>query len=151
MASLAPIASQPARHWEWQYLDLMRRIWTEGDARTDRTGVGTRSVFGAEVRFDLAGGAMPLLTTKRVYWKTASRELLWFLTGETNIRPLCAQGVEIWTDWPLDRYRRETGEQIERSEFSRRIVADAGFVVVDVAGGINRHLARGFLAIDHRC
>ena len=114
-------------HWEWQYLDLMRRIWEQGDERVDRTGVGTRAVFGAELRFDLAGGAMPLLTTKRVYWKTATRELLWLLTGETNIRPLCAQGVEIWTDWPLDRYRRETGEDISRADFSARIVADAEF------------------------
>ena len=119
--------SVPETHWEWQYLDLMRRIWERGDERVDRTGIGTRSVFGAEIRFDLAGGAMPLLTTKRVYWKTASREMLWFLTGETNIRPLCAQGVEIWTDWPLDRYRRETGEAIAREDFSERIVADVDF------------------------
>ncbi|MBC2666561.1 thymidylate synthase [Novosphingobium flavum] len=114
-------------HYEQQYLDLMRRIWTSGDERTDRTGIGTRSVFGAELRFDLSGGQVPLLTTKRVYWKTATREFLWFLTGETNIRPLCAQGVEIWTDWPLDRYRRETGEDISRADFSARIVADAAF------------------------
>lgn len=116
-----------APHWEWQYLDLMRRIWTQGDERVDRTGVGTRALFGQTIRFDLANGAMPLLTTKRVYWKTATRELLWFLTGNTNIRPLCAQGVEIWTDWPLDRYRRETGEEIGRADFSRRIVEDEAF------------------------
>jgi thymidylate synthase len=124
---LSPDSSATARHWEWQYLDLMRRIWEHGDERADRTGVGTRSVFGATLRFDLADGAMPLLTTKRVYWKTATRELLWFLSGETNIRPLCAQDVQIWTDWPLDRYRRETGESISREEFSRRIVADEDF------------------------
>ncbi|MGH6787624.1 MAG: thymidylate synthase [Novosphingobium sp.] len=128
MATAPLLSESPAkRHWEAQYLDLMRRIWKQGDARIDRTGVGTRSVFGAQLRFDLAGGAMPLLTTKRVYWKTATREFLWFLTGETNIRPLCAQGVEIWTDWPLDRYRRETGEEISREDFSARIVADAEF------------------------
>ncbi len=120
-------ANDRSRHWEWQYLDLMRRIWEEGDERVDRTGVGTRSLFGETIRFNLADGAMPLLTTKRVYWKTATRELLWFLTGDTNIRALCAQGVEIWTDWPLDRYRRETGEPIERAAFSRRIVEDAEF------------------------
>lgn len=114
-------------HWEWQYLDLMRRIWEHGDERIDRTGVGTRAVFGAEIRFDLAGGAMPLLTTKRVFWKTATREFLWFLTGDTNIRRLCAQGVEIWTDWPLERYRRETGHPISRADFSARIVADEAF------------------------
>lgn len=116
-----------APHYEQQYLDLMQRIWTTGDERRDRTGVGTRSVFGVQLRFDLSGGKVPLLTTKRVYWKTAAREFLWFLTGETNIRPLCAQGVEIWTDWPLDRYRRETGDAIGRAAFSRRIVEDAAF------------------------
>jgi thymidylate synthase len=121
----AATAAKP--HWEHQYLDLMRRIWTQGDERRDRTGVGTRSLFGETIRFDLSGGAMPLLTTKRVYWKTATREMLWFLTGDTNIRKLCAQGVEIWTDWPLDRYRRETGEAIERKDFSARIVADEVF------------------------
>ena len=128
MATASSLSDSSSKtHWEWQYLDLMRRIWEEGDERADRTGVGTRSIFGAEIRFDLADGAMPLLTTKRVYWKTATRELLWFLTGETNIRPLCAQGVEIWTDWPLDRFRRETGEEIGRADFSRRIVEDAAF------------------------
>lgn len=119
--------SAPSRHYEWQYLDLMRRIWEQGDERVDRTGVGTRSVFGAQMRFDLSDGQMPLLTTKRVYWKTATREFLWFLTGDTNIRNLCAQGVEIWTDWPLDRFRRETGQEISRPDFSARIVDDAAF------------------------
>ena len=116
-----------APHYEQQYLDLMHRIWTTGDERVDRTGVGTRSIFGTQLRFDLSDGQVPLLTTKRVYWKTATREFLWFLTGQTNIRPLCAQGVEIWTDWPLDRYRKATGEHIDRKEFSARIVADAEF------------------------
>lgn len=128
MATAAiPSDSVPAPHWEWQYLNLMRRIWEQGDERVDRTGIGTRSLLGAELRFDLSDGQMPLLTTKRVYWKTATREFMWFLTGETNIRPLCAQGVEIWTDWPLDRYRRETGDVITRTDFSARIVADVAF------------------------
>jgi thymidylate synthase len=128
MATLAqPRVETTTEHYERQYLDLMRRVWETGDERVDRTGVGTRSLFGATMRFDLAEGRMPLITTNRVYWKTATREFLWFLAGETNIRPLCAQGVEIWTDWPLERYRRETGEDIARAEFSRRIVADAAF------------------------
>jgi thymidylate synthase len=114
-------------HYEWQYLDLMRAIDERGDARMDRTGVGTKSIFGTQLRFDLSDGQVPLLTTKRVYWKTATREFLWFLTGETNIRPLCAQGVEIWTDWPHARFVRETGEAISRADFSARIVADADF------------------------
>lgn len=119
--------SPPGRHPEWQYLDLIRDIWESGDERVDRTGVGTRSIFGTQLRFDLSGGKMPLLTTKRVFWKTATREMLWFLTGDTNIRKLCAQGVEIWTDWPLDKYRKAGGDDISRKEFSQRIVEDADF------------------------
>ena len=114
-------------HFEWQYLDLMRQVWTRGHKRSDRTGVGTRSVFGANMRFDLSGDAIPLLTTKRVYWKAAAREMLWFLSGETNIRPLVEQGVHIWTDWPLDAYRKATGETIDRDAFEARIIADADF------------------------
>jgi thymidylate synthase len=114
-------------HYELQYLDLMRRIWVEGDERVDRTGVGTRSLFGETMRFSLKDDAIPLLTTKRVYWKTGLRELLWFLTGNTNIRPLVTQGVKIWTDWPLDKYRRETGDQISAADFEARIVADEAF------------------------
>jgi thymidylate synthase len=125
--AIQPLRSVSAPHYEDQYLALMRRIWTEGDVRIDRTGIGTRSVFGAELRFDLSKGQVPLITTKRVYWKTATREFLWFLTGDTNIRALCAQGVEIWTDWPLDRYRRETGDLIARADFSARVVADVAF------------------------
>ncbi|MEZ5744064.1 MAG: thymidylate synthase [Sphingomonadaceae bacterium] len=132
MASVPTLAdSRPSRanpaHWEWAYLDLMRHIWEHGDERVDRTGVGTRAIFGAQVRFDLAGGAMPLLTTKRVYWKTASRELLWFLTGETNIRPLVLQGVGIWNEWPHARYVRETGEEIALDAFVQRIADDEAF------------------------
>lgn len=116
-------------HYEQQYLDLMRQIWREGHERTDRTGVGTRALFGASMRFSLASDAVPLLTTKRVYWKAAAREMLWFLTGETNIRPLVAQGVHIWTDWPLDKYRRATGEDISRDDFEAKIIADEAFAL----------------------
>ncbi len=119
------LAASP--HPETQYLDLMRRIWTEGSERVDRTGIGTRSVFGATLRFDLAGGAMPLITTKRVYWKTATRELLWFLTGETNIRPLVLQGVGIWNEWPHAKYVSETGDEISLENFVQRIAEDEAF------------------------
>jgi len=115
------------RHWEWQYLDLMRRIWEEGDERLDRTGTGTRSVFGPQLRFDLSTGRVPLLTTKRVYWKAAAREMLWFLTGETSIRPLLQQGVTIWSDWPLAKYREATGEDISQEAFEARVVEDEAF------------------------
>lgn len=117
----------PGPHYEQQYLDLMRHIWTHGDERVDRTGVGTRAVFGATMRFNLADDAIPLLTTKRVFWKTATREMLWFLTGDTNIRSLVEQKVHIWTDWPLDKYRTETGDNIDRDAFEQRIIEDDAF------------------------
>lgn len=130
MASIAiPLDSPRSNHWEWQYLDLMRRIWEHGDERIDRTGIGTRSVLGAQIRFDLSGGAMPLVTTKRVYWKTATREFLWFLTGNTNIRPLVLQGVNIWNEWPHAHYVRETGDAITLEAFIARIAADEGFAL----------------------
>ena len=116
-----------AAHPERAYLDLMRRVWTGGDERRDRTGVGTRAVFGPQLRFDLADGAMPLITTKRVYWKTATRELLWFLSGSTNIRPLVLQGVKIWNEWPHARYVRETGDALPLDAFARRIAEDEAF------------------------
>ncbi|WP_128253962.1 thymidylate synthase [Falsirhodobacter deserti] len=112
---------------EQQYLDLLQRVLDQGDERVDRTGVGTRSLFGAMLRFDLSGGQVPVLTTKRVYWKLAVKEMLWFLTGGTNIRPLLEQNVRIWSDWPLATYRRETGEDISQRDFEDRIVADADF------------------------
>jgi thymidylate synthase len=114
-------------HPEQQYLDLVARVWTQGARREDRTGVGTRALFGETMRFDLSDGTVPLLTTKRVFWKPALRELLWFLSGSRNIAPLVAQGVHIWTDWPLETYRKASGEMISRDDFEARILADADF------------------------
>ncbi|HPU16070.1 MAG TPA: thymidylate synthase, partial [Polymorphobacter sp.] len=91
-------------HPEAQYLSLMRRAWESGVERSDRTGTGTRALFGEVMRFDLSDGSVPLLTTKKIFWKSAVKELIWFLSGDTNIRPLVAQGVHIWTDWPLAKY-----------------------------------------------
>jgi len=115
------------RHPEHQYLDLLEHILERGDRRIDRTGVGTLSVFGALCRFDLAGGQAPILTTKRVYWKTAIKEMLWFLTGGTNLQPLLRDNVRIWTDWPLKKYRTATGETISQEAFEQRIVEDDAF------------------------
>jgi len=128
MASPTLESDSAARsHFEWQYLDLMRRIWDQGDERVDRTGVGTRAIFGTQMRFDLSGGRIPLITTKRVFWKAALREMLWFLTGSTSIRPLLEQGVTIWSDWPLAKYRKASGDEISQADFEHRIVTDAGF------------------------
>lgn len=115
------------RHPEEQYLELMQAILENGDRRVDRTGVGTLSLFGAMMRFNLRDGAVPILTTKRVYWKTAVKEMLWFLTGGTNIQPLLKENVRIWTDWPLATYRKATGEEISQEAFEKRIVEDDEF------------------------
>ena len=130
-----------------QYLDLLRHIRERGAEKSDRTGTGTKSVFGYQMRFDLAQG-FPLLTTKKLHLKSIVYELLWFLQGDTNVRYLKEHGVSIWDEWadergelgpiygkqwrawpgpdgrPIDQISR-TIDLIRRNPDSRRIVVNA--------------------------
>jgi len=130
-----------------QYMDLMRRALDEGVRKNDRTGTGTLSVFGHQMRFDLADG-FPLVTTKKVHLKSIVHELLWFLSGDTNIRYLRDNGVRIWDEWAdengdlgpvygaewrswrtadggsIDQIRNVV-EQIKRNPDSRRLIVTA--------------------------
>lgn len=118
-----------ARHPEYQYLEIMARLLEDGNRRMDRTGEGTLSLFGQQMRFDLSDGTIPVFTTKKVFWKTAVKEMLWFLTGQTNIEGLLRENVKIWTDWPLAKYRKATGEEISQDDFERRILDDRVFAL----------------------
>ena len=110
-----------------QYLDLGQKILNEGHIKNDRTNTGTKSIFGYQMRFDLAAG-FPLLTTKRVPFGLIKSELLWFLKGDTNIRFLLAHNNYIWDEWAFKNYVESPDYQgPDMTDFGRRCLVDEAF------------------------
>jgi thymidylate synthase len=112
---------------EEAYLELGRKILTDGHLKEDRTGTGTKSIFGYQMRFDLSKG-FPLLTTKRVPFGLIKSELLWFLKGDTNIRYLLQNNNHIWDEWAFERYIKSSDYQgPDMTDFGRRVLVDKEF------------------------
>lgn len=142
-----------------QYLDLMCHIRDSGVRKEDRTGTGTLSIFGHQMRFDLREG-FPLVTTKKVHLKSIIHELLWFIKGDTNIRYLAKNGVNIWNDWPFQSWLRETGQdekyplytpqwREQMKLFVERVIADDKFAAeYGELGPVYGHQWRNFEGVD---
>ena len=112
-----------------QYQDFLQHILDKGTIKEDRTGTGTISVFGYQMRFDLNDG-FPLVTTQKLHLKSIVYELLWFIAGDSNIEYLCKNGVNIWNDWPYQKYKSSSdfsGESMK--EFAAKIATDHEFAL----------------------
>lgn len=110
-----------------QYKELCREILTKGKFKSDRTGTGTISLFGTQKRYNLEEG-FPLLTTKKVFFRGILVELLWLISGETNIQPLVKQNVHIWDEWPFEKYKNSDEYQNETiKEFASKVAQDDEF------------------------
>lgn len=142
-----------------QYHALLEHILERGVQKSDRTGTGTLSVFGYQMRFDLAEG-FPLLTTKKLHFKSIVHELLWFLSGDTNIAYLVRNGVNIWNDWPYQHWLEATGQSTAypkysaewktyMKEFVARVRDDSAFAAQwGELGPVYGHQWRNFEGVD---
>lgn len=132
-----------------QYLDLCRHIMENGEMRMDRTQTGTKSCFGYQMRIDLRKG-FPLLTTKKVFFKGIALELLWFISGSTNIQPLVKNNVRIWNEWPYEKYKKSKDYQNETiDEFIEKIRNDDDFAKkYGELGPVYGHQWRNFFGVD---
>ena len=151
-----------------QYLDLVKHVLEKGDFKEDRTGTGTKSVFGYQMRFDLSKG-FPMLTTKKLHLKSIIYELLWFLKGETNIKYLNENGVRIWNEWADEngdlgpvygfQWRNWNGDNIDqikelidnlkKNPNSRRMLVSAWnpSVLPDTSKSFNENISQGKVAL----
>ena len=110
-----------------QYLSLLEEILNNGDKKGDRTGTGTTSIFGTQRRYSLEN-QFPLLTTKKVHWKSIVHELLWFINGDTNIKYLVDNGVRIWNEWPYETFKKSSDYKGETlAEFAELIKGSKEF------------------------
>ena len=132
-----------------QYLDLCRYVLEHGTERQDRTGTGTISTFGYQMRFNLEEG-FPLLTTKKVALRIVLGELLWFITGDTNIQPLVKENIRIWNEWPYEKYKKSDEYKGEtQDEFVERIGKDDDFAKRwGDLGPVYGHQWRDFFGVD---
>jgi len=127
-------------HPDKEYLSLMQYILDSGSQKDDRTGTGTKSVFGHQMRFNLEN-SFPLLTTKKVFLKAIIHELIWFLKGSTNIEYLVKNGVHIWSEWPYRAYILKQGKEIPQingdewnnglKSFEEKIASDSSFAKIN--------------------
>ena len=151
---------------DFQYLKLLKSVMDSGSSKDDRTGTGTVSIFGAQMRFNLAEG-FPLLTTKKVHMRSIVHELLWFLKGDTNIKYLQDNGVKIWDEWATEegdlgpvygkQWRDFSGvdqmswviDEIKRNPTSRRLIVSAWnpSVLPDISMSPNANAAAGKMAL----
>ena len=132
-----------------QYLDLCRHVLEHGVERKDRTGTGTISTFGYQMRFNLEEG-FPLLTTKKVALRIVLGELLWFITGNTNIQPLVKDNIRIWNEWPYEKFKKSAEFKGEtQDEFIKRIAEDDEFAKKwGDLGPVYGHQWRDFFGVD---
>ena len=139
-----------------QYLDLMADVYANGKQRDDRTGTGTRSVFGRQVRYDLRKG-FPLVTTKAIHWPSVVHELLWFISGNTNVKYLQDNGVRIWDEWADEKgelgpvYGRQWRDFGGNSDYGVRVGVDQlANVIEQIKSNPNsrRHIVSAWNPVD---
>jgi thymidylate synthase len=127
--------------YEEQYINLLSQIYNEGTYSKNRTGVNTYKIWGAQINVDLDKG-FPLLTTKKIHWKSVVHELLWMIKGDTNIQYLLKNGVTFWTEWPMKHYNDTVTELklkpvLNQKEFEQKVINDDEFA--KIWGSIGRY------------